>query len=73
MCRVLFLLTDSIHLILLILLIGAYLVEVVVCLCSLQIELLFIPVVHPRQQLIEHMVVPLLIGLTQRQYKFGKP
>lgn len=40
-----------------------YLIKVGVGLRSLQVEFLFVPVIHTSQQLIEHMEVPLLIGL----------
>lgn len=43
-----------------------YLVQVVIGLGSLQVELLFVPVVQTCQQLIEHVVVPLLIGLRRK-------
>lgn len=46
-----------------------YLVQVVIGLGSLQVELLFVPVVHTCQQLIEHMIVPLLIGLREKSDK----
>lgn len=43
-----------------------YLVQVVIGLGSLQVELLFVPVVQTCQQLIEHVVAPLLIGLRRK-------
>ena len=50
----------------------SHLVEVVVCLCSLQVYLLFVPVIHAGKQLIEDMKVPLLPRL-HRAKESAKP
>lgn len=45
----------------------SHLVEVVVSLGSLQVEILLVPLIHPSQQLIKHMIVPFLFGLQDRK------
>lgn len=45
-----------------------YLVEVEVRFSSLQVKILLVPLIHPGQQFIKHMVVSLLLSLKEHSF-----